>query len=182
MVAALRLVGEKLDWPVEVEVVIVGGAAGMLLGVWPPGRITEDADIVEISPPIQPRDALIRAAHEAAEELDLSPHWLNDDFTAFGTLDTLPDAWRQRAVEIGTFRKLRVVSPGRQDLLAMKVYAGRPQDIEDVYSCLDTLTADDLTFIRGYLESLCAPHRRNIKQDQLEQAFALLRLLEEDVR
>ncbi|MFP4355941.1 MAG: DUF6036 family nucleotidyltransferase [Phycisphaerae bacterium] len=181
ILSAFQLAGEKLDWPSEVELVIVGGAAGMLLGIWHAERVTEDADIVEISPPTQPRRAVLQAAKEAAEELGLSPHWLNDDFMAFGTLDTLPDGWRQRCVEIGRFGKLRITSLGRQDLLAMKVYAARPQDIEDVLACSETLTHDDLSFIRRYLDSLRASHRKQIGADQLGRAFAVLDSLSEEI-
>jgi hypothetical protein len=177
---ALRRTGDRLAWPHEVEVVIVGGAAGMILGLWRPERVTEDADIAEISPPHQPRRALLAAARATAEELGLSLHWLNDDFIAFGALDTLPDDWRMRCVEIGRFGQLRVVSPGKRDLLAMKVYAGRPQDIEDVMSCLPCMTRDDLDFIRDYLTSLDQPHRRHIDPGQLERAKAILEGLEQE--
>ncbi len=180
LLCALRRTGEILDWPQVIEVAIVGGAAGMLLGLWPGVRVTEDVDIADISPPSQPRRALLQAAREVAEELGLSPQWLNDDFLSFGTLDTLPDGWRGRSVRIGVFGKLRVICPGRQDLLAMKVYAGRPQDMEDVLSCAETITAEDLDFFRAYLESLRGRHRRNIRADQLARGFAFLDLLSEE--
>jgi 2-polyprenyl-6-methoxyphenol hydroxylase-like FAD-dependent oxidoreductase len=105
---ALRLTGSKLVWPGPVEIVIAGGAAGMLLGIWSADRVTEDCDIVEMSPPIQPRRAVMQAAREAAEEIGLNPDWLNDHFMTFGTLDTLPDGWPRRSVKIGTFGKLEV--------------------------------------------------------------------------
>jgi hypothetical protein len=181
ILTAFERTGEKLDWPSEVAVVIVGGAAGMLLGIWTPERVTEDADIVEICPPTQPRRAVLQAAQEAASELGLSPHWLNDDFMSFGHLDTLPDGWQQRCVEIGLFDKLRVTSLGRQDLLAMKVYASRPHDIEDVLACVETITSEDLSFIRSYLDSLGGSHRKHIDVDQLERAYAVLASLSEEM-
>jgi hypothetical protein len=181
ILTALRLTGSKLDWPGTVEIVIAGGAAGMLLGVWSPDRVTEDCDIVEISPPTQPHRAVLQAAVEAAEELGLSRDWLNDHFMTFGTLDTLPDGWRQRSVKIGTFDKLEVTSLGRQDLLAMKLYAGRPQDIEDIRSQLKSLTTDDLASMRAYLHSLEQPWRKHIKAEQFERAFAVLAEIEKEV-
>ena len=174
MTRALRLTGSKLDWPSAVEIVIAGGAAGMLLGIWSSDRVTEDCDIVEISPPTQPRRAVMQAAREAAVEIGLSPDWLNDDFMTFGTLDTLPDGWRQRCVKIGTFGKLEVTSVGRQDLLAMKLYAGRSQDIQDVHAQIELLTTEDIAFMRAYLHSLKQPWRKHIKPDQLHRAFLVL--------
>lgn len=181
ILTALRLTGSKLDWPGTVEIVIAGGAAGMLLGIWSPDRVTEDCDIVEISPPTQPRRAILQAAGETAEEIGLSRDWLNDHFMTFGALDTLPDGWRQRSVKIGTFDKLEVTSLGRQDLLAMKLYAGRPQDIQDIRSQLKALTADDLAFMRAYLHSLEQKWRKHIKAEQIERAFAVLAEIEKEV-
>ena len=179
---ALRLAGSKLDWPDPVEIIIAGGAAGILLGIWAPDRFTEDCDIVEISPPVQPRRAVMQAAREAADEIGLNADWLNDHFMAFGTLDTLPDGWRQRWVTVGTFGKLKVTSLGRQDLLAMKLYAGRSQDIQDIYAQIDSLTSEDLAFMKTYLHSLKQPWRKHIKTDQLERAFVVLAELKKEVR
>jgi hypothetical protein len=180
MVTALRLTGEKLDWPEKVEIVIAGGAAGMMLGIWTPERVTEDCDIVDISPPTQPRRAILQAAREAADEVGLAPEWLNDDFMTFGSLDTLPDGWRQRCVRVGTFGKLDVTSLGRQDLLAMKLYAGRAQDIQDIYALIESLTGKDLAFMRGYLESLSQSWRKHIKPKQLSQALVVLKGFEKE--
>jgi hypothetical protein len=180
IVSALRLAGAKLDWPAPVEIVIAGGAAGMLLGIWAPDRVTEDCDIVEISPPTQPRRALMQAAREAADEIGLSPDWLNDHFMTFGSLDTLSDGWRQRCVKVGTFGALEVTSLGRQDLLAMKLYAGRAQDIQDIRSGTAAMTAKDLLFMRAYLDSLHRPWRKHIKPDQLAHAYAVLAEMEKE--
>ncbi|MCY2929102.1 MAG: hypothetical protein NTV86_06330 [Planctomycetota bacterium] len=181
LLAALRLTGKKLDWPGPVEIVIAGGAAGMFLGIWAADRVTEDCDIVNINPPTQPRRALLQAGREAAEELDLDPDWLNDDFMTFGTLDTLPDGWQTRCVNVGTFGKLKVTSLGRQDLLAMKLHAGREQDILDIRAQLESLTRDDIAFMRAYLDSLKGPWRKHIKPAQLARAFALLAEIEKEV-
>lgn len=180
LLAALRLTGRKLDWPGPVEIVIAGGAAGMFLGIWAPDRVTEDCDIVNIIPPTQPRRALLQAAREAAEELGLDPEWLNDDFMTFGTLDTLPDGWQTRCVNVGTFGRLKVTSLGRQDLLAMKLHAGREQDILDIRAQLDSLTADDIAFMRTYLHSLAGPWRKHIKPAELARAFDVLSQIEKE--
>jgi hypothetical protein len=178
---ALEVTGRKLDWPSLVEIVIAGGAAGILLGIWSADRVTEDCDIVEISPPVQPRRAILRAAQEAAEEIGLDPDWLNDHFMTFGALDTLPDEWRRRCVRIGTYGKLEVTCLGRQDLLAMKLYAGRPQDIQDIYAQIQSLKAEDVAFMRTYLESLVQSWRKNIKATQLRRAWIVLAELEKEV-
>lgn len=174
LLAALRLTGKKLEWPGPVQIVIAGGAAGMFLGIWAADRVTEDCDIVNISPPTQPRRALLQAGREAAEELGLDPEWLNDDFMTFGTLDTIPDGWQGRCVDVGTFGKLTVTSLGRQDLLAMKLHAGREQDIVDIRAQIKSLTKEDIAFMRAYLDSLKGPWRKHIKPAQLARAFAML--------
>lgn len=180
ILAALRMTGDRLDWPEVVEIVIAGGAAGMMLGVWAPQRVTEDCDIVDMTPAIQPRSAVMRAAQETAEFLGWSADWLNDHFMTFGSLDTLPDGWRARCQPIGLFGKLRVTSLGRQDLLAMKLYAGRPQDVDDLRSQGESLAPGDLQFMREYLDSLKKPWRKLIKPKQLERAYRLLAVLESE--
>ncbi len=181
ILAALRMTGERLDWPGVVEIVIAGGAAGMMLGVWAHERVTEDCDIVDMTPAIQPRSAVMRAAKETAEALGWSPDWLNDHFMTFGSLDTLPARWRDRCQPIGVFRKLRVISLGRRDLLAMKLYAGRPQDVEDLRNQEESFTVDDMRFMREYLDSLKKPWRKHIKAEQLARAYRLLAVLESEV-
>jgi hypothetical protein len=179
---ALELTGRKLDWPSRVEIVIAGGAAGMLLGIWSADRVTEDCDVVDISPAVQPRRAILQAAGEAAEEIGLNPDWLNDHFMTFGALDTLPDDWRKRCVKIETFGKLEISCLGRQDLLAMKLYAGRAQDIMDVYAQIQSLRAQDVAFMRDYLDSLAQPWRKNFNAAQLRRAWIVLTELEKEVR
>ena len=51
----------------------------------------------------------------------------------------------------------------------MKLYAGRPQDIQDIYAQIASLTSDDLAFMEAYLDSLKQPWRKHIKPDQLER-------------
>lgn len=182
ILAALRLTGRKLDWPRTVEIVIAGGAAGILLGIWSSDRVTKDCDIVHLSPPIQPRRAVLQAGREAAEELGLNYDWLNDDFMTFGTLDTLPDGWQTRCVNIGTFGKLQVTSLGRIDLLAMKVHAGREQDLLDVRAQIDSITEKDLGFIRAYLDSLDKPWRKHIRPGSVQKARGVLSSLEKEIR
>ena len=43
---ALQRVGQVLESDIDVEILIVGGAAGMLTGVFPPTRTTTDCDVM----------------------------------------------------------------------------------------------------------------------------------------
>jgi hypothetical protein len=62
----------------------------------------------------------------------------------------------------------------------MKLYAGRPQDIQDIHAQIEFLTAGDLAFMRAYLRSPKLPLRRHIKPDQLERAFVVLAEMEKE--
>ena len=83
-------------------------------------------------------------------------------------LDVLPSGWRSRRVDIGSSNRLHVWCVGRLDLLAMKVYAGRMQDRDDVLSMHPT--PEELAFIRRYLDQLKVPSRR-ANLDQVQSAL-----------
>jgi hypothetical protein len=119
---ALHRLGARFAYPIDVELLLVGGAAGMLSGV-------------------------------------------------------LPRDWRSRRVWVGMWGRLRVFSIGRSDLVAMKVLAGRPQDVEDLRAL--RLTGDDVDFVRRYLGTLATGGTHD---DEIREALALLAILEEECR
>jgi hypothetical protein len=43
---ALKKLGERFSYHTEVELLLVGGAAGMLTGLLPPARTTTDCDVM----------------------------------------------------------------------------------------------------------------------------------------
>lgn len=163
---ALERLGAVADVATECELLVVGGAAGMLTGVLPAARTTTDCDVMVYLPP-SAMGTIERAAGRVAEELGLAANWLNSDVQL--RLDTLPDGWRDRRVWIGQFGRLRVFAASRIDLAAMKVVAGRTQDLEDLAAM--KLQPEDGTFIRAYLRALEA---KGTPVEQIEEALALL--------
>jgi hypothetical protein len=115
--------------------------------------------------------AVERAAEEVARELGLSATWLNSNVQL--RRDALPDDWRTRRVWIGTWGRLRVIGVSRVDLIAMKVLAGRAQDIEDLRSMKPR--PDDVEFVRRYLDGLPA---KGTSLEQIAEARDVLETLE----
>ncbi|MBL9149863.1 MAG: hypothetical protein JNM94_14320 [Phycisphaerae bacterium] len=121
-----------------------------------------------------PPDAMLAvesAAAIVAEELQLAHRWLNSDVQT--RIDALPHGWERRKVLVGQFGRLRVFAASRLDLIAMKVLAGRAQDIEDLNAM--RVRADDLRFVQTYLDDLTA---RGSNREQIEVARMLLDALE----
>jgi hypothetical protein len=63
---ALAALGCHFQWHCDVEILLVGGAAGMVTGVLPPERTTVDCDVILYSPE-QAWIAVEAAADEVAE-------------------------------------------------------------------------------------------------------------------
>jgi len=167
---ALKRLGTALDVPGDVEILLVGGAAAMLTGVLPPSRTTTDCDVINY----EPKQAMARvetAAERVAGELDLSPNWLNSDVQL--RADTLPDGWEERRIHVGTYGRLSVWAASRPDLIAMKVVAGRDQDIEDLVAM--RVRRDEIPFIETYLSRLGS---KGTSPEQIREAKALLEALE----
>ncbi len=167
---ALHRVGERLEFHADVEILLVGGAAGMVTGVLRRDRTTSDCHVMVAVP----EDALVAveaAAAAVADEMDLPPRWLNSDVRI--RIDALPRGWEQRKVPVCSSGRLRVFAASRPDLLAMKVLAGRDQDVEDLAAM--RVREDDVAFVTDYLDELAAggtPAR------QVERARSLLDALE----
>lgn len=158
-----------LTYHCDIEILLVGGAAGMVTGVLAANRVTTDCDVMVYIP----ADAMATvelAAERVAEEMSLSRTWLNSDVQI--RLDALPDGWEQRKIYVGMYGRLRVFAASRPDLIAMKVLAGRDQDIDDIQAM--RIRRDDMEFVRGFLDSL-SPKRT--KPEQIEEARSLLESL-----
>jgi len=166
---ALRRLGEMLVYHCDIEILLVGGAAGMVTGVLAPNRVTTDCDVMVYIPP-DAMSAVELAAGEVAEEMSLSPTWLNSDVQL--RLDALPDGWERRKILVGAYGRLRVSAASRPDLIAMKVLAGRDQDIEDLQAM--RIRRDDVEFVSEYLDSL---DNKGTRPDQVEEARTLLESL-----
>lgn len=167
---ALCRLGEVLDYHSDVEILLVGGAAGMVTGVLSETRVTTDCDVMVCIPP-EALPAVESAARPVANEMELAPDWLNSDVQM--RIDSLPDGWQQRKILVGAYGRLRVSAASRWDLIAMKVLAGREQDIEDLYAM--RIRCDDVEFVRKYLDTLPG---KGTKPEQISDARELLESLE----
>ncbi len=106
--------------------------------------------LVALDSRLRVEGALLRAADEVSVRLGLPPTWLNTDVQLLR--HALPDGWEARCATIHVGDALEVRAIGRIDLLCMKIYAGRPQDLEDLRSM--SPTGDELGFARSYVEAL----------------------------
>lgn len=163
---ALRLLGESLNISEGVEILLVGGAAGMITGVLSSNRVTTDCDVIKYLPD-DAMAAVELAAEKVAEELELSPNWLNSDVHIRS--DTLPKGWDERKQRVGKYGVLTVSAASRIDLIAMKVLAGRDQDIEDLIAM--KLRQDDVEFVREYLKEVKV---EGTNDDEVKEAIKLL--------
>ena len=167
---ALSTLGKRFSHHTEVELLLVGGAAGMLTGLLPPARTTIDCDVM-VYVPEDAMGAVESAALQVAGELGLGETWLNSNVQL--RRDALPDDWETRRILIGTWGRLRVFAVSRIDLIAMKVLAGRPQDLEDIHSMKPR--RDDVEFVRRYLDGLPA---KGTMLNEIAEARELLESLE----
>jgi hypothetical protein len=167
---ALRRLGQVVEYHSDIELLLVGGAAGMLSGLLARTRTTTDCDVMVYTPP-HAMAAVELAASIVAQELDLPPNWLNSDVQL--RIDTLPDGWKSRRVLIDTCGPLRIFAASRPDLIAMKVIAGRAQDLEDLRDL--KLRDDDKVFVRTHLATL---KDKGTSQSQIDEALETLEALE----
>jgi hypothetical protein len=167
---ALEKLGERFSYHTEVELLLVGGAAAMLSGLLPSARTTTDCDVMACVPE-DAMGAVERAAEQVAEELGLPSTWLNSNVQL--RRDVLADDWRSRRVWIGAWGRLRAYAVSRVDLIAMKVLAGRAQDLEDIRAMKPR--TDDVEFVRRYLDGLPA---KGTTREQIADAREVLESLE----
>ncbi|CAN5784851.1 hypothetical protein BH23GEM7_BH23GEM7_28390 [soil metagenome] len=140
LLQALRRLGELV--PPGTEILLAGGAALILAGYIERG--TDDGDVVHSQPSLATLSDSIAAV---AEERNLSTRWLNDGVKAWS--DVLPADFEARLEEVGTFGDLRVRRLGRLDLLVMKFFALREEDLEDLERMAPT--DEEIAFVRSQL-------------------------------
>lgn len=147
--AALTAVGGRLPMRSSVQLLVVGGAAGLLSGELGGVYTTSDVDAMIVIPPGE-WDRLQDAAVEAGNELGLPANWLNRDAGLFA--ESLPSDWESRRIDVGRFGPLQVWAIGRLDLIAMKFYSHRAQDREHLAQM--NVTAAERAFVLNYLRLL----------------------------
>ena len=146
---AFSRLGQRLRSERDVEILIVGGAAGVLTHELPPAWTTADVDAFyfELA---KDREAVLSAAEEVGRELKLPSDWLND----WGGKSrwTLPDEWKSRRILIGAFGRLRVYAVSRIDLISMKFIGHREHDLEHLREL--KVTSSEKAAVGEYLEVL----------------------------
>ena len=137
------------DVPGGVEVLLVGGGAAMVTGLLAPERVTLDCDVMVVTPP-EALHLLESAADRVGRELGLPSRWFNADVQI--RRDLLPAGWRTRRVAVATWSGIRFHAASRIDLIAMKIVAGRDQDIEDLRAMV--VDRHDESFLRSHFVRL----------------------------
>ena len=168
----LNALGKHLPPDIEVDILLIGGAAGVLTEQLPLSRTTTDCDVMYY----RPEDAgntILAAVQQVATQEKLPPNWLN--FEAM-QLDILPHGWHTRQIHVADFGPLHIFAVSRRDLLAMKCYANHAQDREDVQAMRPT--PEELGFVRTYLNMLRVPSR-HANLDQVEWGITYVNALEE---
>ncbi len=146
---ALAALGDELRQGHAIEILVIGGAAGLLTRVLPPVITTSDVDTVNFRPPGDVEEVL-HAAEIVSEKLQLARGWLSVDAGLYAS--AIPNGWETRRVRIGDFGRLLVYALGRLDLIAMKFYAHREVDLEHLNRM--NVTADERLFSKDYLQKL----------------------------
>jgi hypothetical protein len=91
--------------------------------------------------------------------------WLNGSAQTYAEI--LPPDYESRLQSLPPFGRLQVMVLHRQDVLVMKLYAGRPRDLADIATLAPT--AAELQFARGEL-----PRLRRIDEGRAERMRAVL--------
>jgi hypothetical protein len=118
---AFRRLGERLAARGLIADVYVFGGAAMALA-YDARRATRDIDAV-----FKPHGAVLEEARAVAAELGLPPWWLNEQASAYVAPGGDP-----RAPRVFDHPGLRVSAASPEHLLAMKVFAARRRDIDDI--------------------------------------------------
>ena len=164
MLAALGELGSLC--PPETEVVVIGGAAAILRG-WL-GRATVDIDVAAARPSLA---TFRRTIAEVAELLGLPEGWMNDGAKAFARV--LPPDYGDRLEHVGTFGNLTVRTISRRDLVLMKLFGMRAEDVEDLRVLAPG--REELAFVRDELPRIAAfePKRALLIKLYVEQGGGL---------
>jgi predicted nucleotidyltransferase len=155
---ALRRLGERLARRgVVADLYVFGGAAVAL--AYDSRRVTRDVDAL-----FKPHGIVQDEALEVAEELGLPRWWLNEQASTYVAPGGDP-----AASQVFDHPGLRVFAASPEHLLAMKAFAARPRDIEDIRQlakALDLHSADEvLAVVREVFPDQEPPERLRLVLD-----------------
>ncbi len=158
----LRMLGEELQRRQMIGEILLAGGAVMLLKIQN-REVTKDIDAY-----FRPDQAnMIReAARVVAEREGLADNWINDAVKGFFYTQPNTEKWAE-------YPGLRVYIPSLDYVFAMKVVAGRPEDIEDIQALARELkitnSQDALTIVKEYIpEQLLTPRIQYLLEDIFE--------------
>lgn len=155
---ALQALGQRLaEDGIEADIVVAGGAwMALVLGS---RNVTKDIDAY-IAPPAEP---VRRAAQDVAERLQLPENWLNDGVKGF-FYGTPP----QELVTI--YGGLRVYAVTPDYMLALKVYAARDFDQEDVQALARYMNIQSLPDLLDVVERYIPPELLTAKHQYFAES------------
>ena len=147
----LRMLGQELQQRNITGEILLAGGAVMLLKVQN-REVTKDIDAY-FNP--GQADVIREAARVIADREGLPHDWINDGVKGFFYAQPPTERWAE-------YPGLRVYIPSLDYLFAMKVVAGRPQDIEDIKALANELNLSNaheaLTLVKKYIpEQLLVP-------------------------
>ena len=143
------------------HVYIVGGAA--LIAGYGRKRSTHDVD----GKIVYEKRGVTEAARRLAEKHDLPANWLNENATLF-----MPHNEDIQAATVFNSPNLIVTGASAKHLLAMKIDAGRPEDVEDIEWLVEKLQIDNIEEAIG-VHRETYPHSPLLttSRNRLEEAF-----------
>ena len=158
----LRMLGHELQQQQVTGEILLAGGAVMLLVVQN-REVTKDIDAY--FPPEQ-AEIIREAARVIADREGLAYDWLNDGVKGFFYTQPPTQKWAE-------FPGLRVYFTSLDYLFAMKVVAGRPQDIDDIKALAPQLNISNaeeaLVIVKKYVpEQLLVPRIEYIIEEIFE--------------
>lgn len=131
--------------PASLTLIAGGGGAMVLAHSFP--LATADLDAIPKATSPDEIDPLIK---QIAKEQNLPADWLNPYFATF--THTLPSDYGIRLIQVFKGKNLTVEALGREDLLIMKCFAGRPKDVAHARALIKA--GADIDFVTKHIESL----------------------------
>lgn len=166
---ALKALGNAVGGYNQIEIVLVGGLAGLLGGWLPESQTTKDADVIACDPE-QSMGYIESEAFKIAKDMGLPARWLN--CASHGYLWAIPEGWKTRLHNLGAFGLIHVFYVDRLDLIALKVVASR--DVDRAHLLAMRVTASEITRVEKHLNGL---DRAGADAHRIQQARNTLKIL-----